>query len=52
MTVLAWLLQRSSNILVIPGISRRAHLHTNVAASSLRLSTDHTRRLNELPDAR
>lgn len=48
---LAWLLQRSPNILVIPGTSRRAHLYANVAAASLRLSADHVRQLNELRDA-
>jgi aryl-alcohol dehydrogenase-like predicted oxidoreductase len=34
---LAWLLQRSPNILVIPGTSSVAHLRENVAAASLRL---------------
>lgn len=34
---LAWLLQRSPNILVIPGTSSLAHLRENVAAGSLRL---------------
>jgi len=48
---LAWLLQRSPNILVIPGTSRRAHLHANVAAASLRLSADQIRRLDEIPGA-
>jgi len=48
---LAWLLQRSPNILIIPGTSRRAHLRANVAAASLRLSADHVRQLNELRDA-
>jgi aryl-alcohol dehydrogenase-like predicted oxidoreductase len=39
MTVaLAWLLQRSPNILLIPGTSSSAHLRQNVAASELRLS--------------
>jgi pyridoxine 4-dehydrogenase len=36
-TALAWLLQRSPNILVIPGTSSVAHLRENVAAGSLRL---------------
>jgi aryl-alcohol dehydrogenase-like predicted oxidoreductase len=31
---LAWLLQRSTNILLIPGTSSRVHLHQNVAGSS------------------
>ncbi|NGZ84887.1 oxidoreductase [Duganella aceris] len=34
---LAWLLQRSPNILVIPGTSSVAHLRENVAAGTLRL---------------
>ena len=35
---LAWLLQRSPNILLIPGTSSVAHLRENIAAASLRLS--------------
>ena len=34
---LAWLLQRSPNILLIPGTSSVAHLHENLAAASLTL---------------
>jgi aryl-alcohol dehydrogenase-like predicted oxidoreductase len=34
---LAWLLQRSPNILLIPGTSSLAHLHENLAAASLTL---------------
>ena len=45
---LAWLLQRSPNILVIPGTSRRAHLRENVAAASLTLSDGHLRRLDAI----
>jgi aryl-alcohol dehydrogenase-like predicted oxidoreductase len=37
---LAWLLQRSPNILLIPGTSSVAHLRDNVAAASLRLPRD------------
>ncbi|MEH3036212.1 MAG: aldo/keto reductase family oxidoreductase [Sphingomonas adhaesiva] len=37
---LAWLLQRSPNILLIPGTSSVAHLHENVAAASLTLPED------------
>lgn len=48
---LAWLLQRSPNILVIPGTSRRAHLHANVTAAALQLSADHVRELDGLLDA-
>jgi pyridoxine 4-dehydrogenase len=32
---LAWLLQRSPNLLLIPGTSSVAHLHENLAAASL-----------------
>jgi aryl-alcohol dehydrogenase-like predicted oxidoreductase len=34
---LAWLLQRSPNILLIPGTSSVAHLHENLTAASLML---------------
>jgi pyridoxine 4-dehydrogenase len=37
---LAWLLQRSPNILLIPGTSSVAHLRENVAAASLQLPPD------------
>ena len=37
---LAWLLQRSPNILLIPGTSSVAHLHENLAAASLMLPED------------
>lgn len=37
---LAWLLQRSPNILLIPGTSSLAHLHENLAAASLELPAD------------
>jgi hypothetical protein len=37
---LAWLLQRSPNILLIPGTSSVAHLHENLAAVSLTLPED------------
>ncbi|MNT63084.1 putative oxidoreductase YdbC [compost metagenome] len=35
--VLAWLLQRAPNVLVIPGTSSVAHLRENVAAGALTL---------------
>ena len=35
---LAWLLQRSPNILLIPGTSSVAHLRENVAGAGLSLS--------------
>lgn len=37
---LAWLLQRSPNVLLIPGTSSRAHLRDNIAGASLTLSDD------------
>ena len=41
MTVaLAWLLQRSSNVLLIPGTSSVAHLRENVAGAALELPAD------------
>jgi pyridoxine 4-dehydrogenase len=36
---LAWLLQRSPNILLIPGTSSRAHLRENLRAAALQLPT-------------
>jgi aryl-alcohol dehydrogenase-like predicted oxidoreductase len=45
---LAWLLQRSPNVLLIPGTSRRTHLRENVAAAGLSLSEDHRRRLDAI----
>ena len=37
---LAWLLQRSPNLLLIPGTSSLGHLHENLAAVDLTLSSD------------
>lgn len=37
---LAWLLQRSPNILLIPGTSSLAHLRENLQAASLQLSPE------------
>ena len=37
---LAWLLQRSPNILLIPGTSSVQHLRENVASAALRLPAD------------
>ena len=45
---LAWLLQRSPNILVIPGTSSRAHLRQNIAAADLKLGEDHLKRLDAI----
>ncbi|GAA1253154.1 aldo/keto reductase family oxidoreductase [Pseudonocardia aurantiaca] len=43
---LAWLLQRSPNILLIPGTSSAAHLRENVAGAALTLPDDELARLN------
>jgi pyridoxine 4-dehydrogenase len=45
---LAWLLQRSPNILLIPGTSSRAHLRENLAAAELELSADVVNRLEAI----
>ena len=45
---LAWLLQRSPNILLIPGTSSIVHLHENIASTSLVLPADELDRLNEV----
>jgi pyridoxine 4-dehydrogenase len=43
---LAWLLQRSPNILLIPGTSSVAHLRENVSAAALTLSEEDLAELN------
>jgi aryl-alcohol dehydrogenase-like predicted oxidoreductase len=48
---LAWLLQRSPNILLIPGTSSRAHLRENLAAAQLELSGDVLERLNRIGES-
>lgn len=45
---LAWLLQRSPNILLIPGTSSVDHLRENVAAAALTLSPDDLAELDHL----
>ncbi|MBZ6093361.1 aldo/keto reductase family oxidoreductase [Streptomyces olivaceus] len=45
---LAWLLQRSPNILLIPGTSSVAHLHENVTGAGLRLSDDDLAELEKI----
>jgi aryl-alcohol dehydrogenase-like predicted oxidoreductase len=45
---LAWLLQRSPNILLIPGTSSVAHLRDNVAGAALTLSGDDLAELNAI----
>jgi pyridoxine 4-dehydrogenase len=48
---LAWLLQRSANILLIPGTSSVAHLRENVAGSALVLSAGDVAELNSIGTA-
>jgi pyridoxine 4-dehydrogenase len=45
---LAWLLQRSPNILLIPGTSSVAHLRENIAGAALTLPTDELAELNRV----
>jgi pyridoxine 4-dehydrogenase len=45
---LAWLLQRSPNILLIPGTSSTAHLRENLAAAALELPPDAVSELNAI----
>ena len=45
---LAWLLQRSPNILLIPGTSSVAHLRDNLSAAALTLPADALARLNAI----
>ena len=45
---LAWLLQRSPNILLIPGTSSVTHLRENLAAGQLALSAHHLAQLERL----
>jgi len=48
---LAWLLQRSRNILLIPGTSSVAHLRENLAASTLQIPADVLRALDSIGGA-
>lgn len=48
---LAWLLQRSPNILLIPGTSSLKHLEENLAAAALTLPQEALDVLNNLPQA-
>jgi aryl-alcohol dehydrogenase-like predicted oxidoreductase len=45
---LAWLLQRSPNILLIPGTSSLGHLRENLAAAALKLPKDAVATLNQI----
>jgi pyridoxine 4-dehydrogenase len=48
---LAWLLQRSPNILLIPGTSSRAHLRENLSAATLQLPSSVLAALNSIAGA-
>ncbi|MFD6292479.1 oxidoreductase [Streptomyces sp. NPDC060205] len=45
---LAWLLQRSPSIVLIPGTSSRAHLRENIASADLVLPDDEIAQLNKI----
>jgi pyridoxine 4-dehydrogenase len=45
---LAWLLQRSPNILLIPGTSSTAHLHENIAGAGLELAKEDLAELDRI----
>jgi len=45
---LAWLLQRSPNILLIPGTSSKAHLRENIAGTGLALSHEDLTELDDI----
>jgi pyridoxine 4-dehydrogenase len=45
---LAWLLQRASNILLIPGTSSSAHLRENLAAAEIDLPADARKALDQI----
>ena len=47
---LAWLLQRSPNILLIPGTSSTKHLRENLAAAALELPSDAIAELNAIAE--
>ena len=49
---LAWLLQRSPNILLIPGTSSRGHLRENLAAATLALPPEAITALNGMAGAK
>ena len=48
---LAWLLQRSPNILLIPGTSSVGHLRENLAAASLTLPSEAVAKLDQIAAA-
>ena len=48
---LAWLLQRSPNILLIPGTSSVEHLRENLSAATLQLPSEMVARLDSIGGA-
>jgi aryl-alcohol dehydrogenase-like predicted oxidoreductase len=48
---LAWLLQRSPNVLLIPGTSSIEHLHENLNAAALELPADAIAELNAIGES-
>ena len=48
---LAWLLQRSPNMLLIPGTSSVAHLRENLQAAALQIPSDLLSQLNKIGDS-
>lgn len=50
-TALAWLMQRSPTMLLIPGTKSVAHLHENVQGASIELPEDALRALNAIGNA-
>jgi aryl-alcohol dehydrogenase-like predicted oxidoreductase len=48
---LAWLLQRSPNLLLIPGTSSVAHLRENLASANLELTADVVAALDQIAPA-
>jgi len=48
---LAWLLQRSPNILLIPGTSSVKHLHENVDAKDVKLAPEMVQQLDAIAGA-
>ena len=49
-TALAWLLQRSPTIVLIPGTSSVSHLRENIAAADLELPADAVEELDGIAD--
>jgi aryl-alcohol dehydrogenase-like predicted oxidoreductase len=45
---LAWLLHRAPNILLIPGTSSLAHLHENLTAANIKLSSEDLQQLDQI----